>query len=379
MLRLPQPDGTLTGYEIRGPRSWPVPSGPARSRVAFAAAHVVADPYADNTPGSPAVLDWDATLAFRAHLIRHGLGVAEAMDTAQRGMGLTWETTKELIVRSSAQAHELGGAIACGVGTDSRRTITSLDEVVAAYLEQLEVVEEARSQSILMASRQLAELATGADDYAAVYGKILAQVGRPVILHWLGPMFDPALAGYWGSTDTATATEHFLMIIGEHADKIDGVKVSLLDAGHEVALRSSLPDGVRLYTGDDFNYPDLIASGSHALLGIFDAIAPAAATALTALDAGDDDAYRDAFDATVPLSRHLFTAPTFYYKTGIVFLAWLSGHQDAFAMVGGLQSARSLPHLAEAFRLADVAGLLPDADLAEARMRSLLAVHGILD
>jgi len=300
------------------------------------------------------------------------------MDTAQRGMGLTWATTKELIVRSSAQARELGGAIACGVGTDSRTAITSLDEVAAAYLEQLEVVEGAGSQSILMASRQLAELATGADDYAAVYGKILAQVGRPAILHWLGPMFDPALAGYWGSTDTAIATEHFLAIIGEHADKIDGVKVSLLDAEHEVALRAALPAGVRLYTGDDFNYPDLIASGSHALLGIFDAIAPAAATALAALDAGDALAYRDAFDATVPLSRHLFSTPTFYYKTGIVFLAWLSGHQDAFSMVGGLQSARSLPHLAEAFRLADVAGLLPDADLAERRMRSLLAVNGIV-
>jgi len=379
MLRLPQRDGSLAGYQIRGSRSWPVPAGPATTRVAFAAAHVVADPLADNTPGSPATLDWDATLAFRAHLIRHGLGVAEAMDTAQRGMGLTWATTKELIVRSSAQARELGGVIACGVGTDSRSTITSLDEVVAAYLEQLEVVEGAGSQSILMASRQLAELATGADDYAAVYGKILAQAGRPVILHWLGPMFDPALAGYWGSTDISIATDAFLTIIGEHADKIDGVKVSLLNAEHEVALRSALPEGVRLYTGDDFNYPDLIASGSHALLGIFDAIAPAAAAGLAALDAGDDAAYREAFDATVPLSRHLFCAPTFYYKTGIVFLAWLSGHQDAFAMVGGLQSARSLPHLAEAFRLADVAGLLPDADLAEARMRTLLAVNGILD
>lgn len=379
MLRLPRADGSLTGYELRGPRAWPLPSGPARSRVAFAAAHVVADPFADNTPGSPATLDWDATLAFRAHLIRHGLGVAEAMDTAQRGMGLSWATTKELIVRSSAQAHALGGSIACGVGTDSRCSITSLDDVVAAYLEQLEVVDGAGSQSILMASRELAALAAGADDYARVYEKVLAQVSRPVILHWLGPMFDPALAGYWGSTDVEVATRNFLAIVGEHADKIDGVKVSLLDADHEIAVRSALPDGVRLYTGDDFNYPDLIASGSHALLGIFDAIAPAAAVALAALDAGDDVAYRDAFDPTVALSRHLFATPTFYYKTGIVFLAWLSGHQEAFSMVGGLQSARSLTHLAEAFRLADVAGLLPDADLAEARMRSLLAVHGILD
>jgi len=379
MLRLPQRDGSMARYEMRGPRTWPVPSGRATSRVAFAAAHVVADPLADNTPGSPARLDWDDTLAFRAHLIRHGLGVAEVMDTAQRGMGLTWATTRELIVRSSAQAHELGGSIACGVGTDSRTAITSLDDVVAAYLEQLEVVEGAGSQAILMASRDLSELATNAEDYAVVYGKILAQVGRPVILHWLGPMFDPALAGYWGSTDVETATASFLAVVGENAGKVDGVKVSLLDAEHEVSLRAALPAGVKLYTGDDFNYPDLIASGSHALLGIFDAIAPAAAAALAALDAGDDVAYQDAFDATVPLSRHLFAAPTFYYKTGIVFLAWLSGHQHAFTMVGGLQSARSLPHLAEAFRLADVAGLLPDDDLAKARMRSLLAVHGILD
>ncbi len=378
VLALPRPDGSLLDHPIHGPRDWVVPASPARSRVAFAAAHVVADPYADNTPGAPAVLDWDATLAFRAHLVRHGLGVAEAMDTAQRGMGLTWDTTRELIIRSSAQARDLGGSIACGVGTDAGPArLDSLNEVVAAYLEQLEVVEDAGAQAILMASRQLAALASGPEDYALVYGKVLAQVSRPVILHWLGPMFDPALAGYWGYPDVARATTAFLGLLTEHAARIDGVKVSLLDAEHEVALRAALPAGVRLYTGDDFNYPDLIASGSDALLGIFDPIAPAAATALAALDAGDTAAYQDAFAATVPLSRHLFTAPTYYYKTGIVFLAWLSGHQDAFSMVGGLQSARSLPHLAEAFRLADLAGLLPDPDLAERRMRALLAVHGI--
>jgi hypothetical protein len=380
-LRLPDERGGLSEYRLHQPRSWadgPTAISPARTRLAFAAAHVVADPYADNGPAAPAVLDWDATLAFRTHLVRHGLGVAEAMDTAQRGMGLTWDTTRELIHRSAAHVRGLGGSIACGAGTDSAPTqLTDLAEVIAAYSEQVEVVEAAGAQVILMASRQLAALARDGDDYARVYGRLLEQVRQPVILHWLGPMFDPALAGYWGSDDVGQATENFLAIVRAHAAKVDGVKVSLLDAEHEVALRAALPDGVRLYTGDDFNYPDLIASGSDALLGIFDPIAPAAAAALHALDVGDDAGYHDAFDATVPLSRHLFGAPTFYYKTGVVFLAWLAGHQDAFTMVGGLQSARSLPHLAQAFRLADQAGLLPDPDLAVARMRSLLAVYGV--
>jgi len=380
-LRLPAADGTLADYQLRGPGAalaGAARRGPARSRVAFAAAHVVADPLADNAPGSPAVLDWDATLAFRTHLVSHGLGVAEAMDTAQRGMGLTWATTRELIQRSAAHVRALGGTIACGAGTDSATgPLTSLDQVVDTYAEQLAVVEGSGAQAIVMASRQLAGLARDGDDYATVYGRLLEQVREPVILHWLGPMFDPALAGYWGSGDVATATRNFLAIVTEHAAKIDGVKVSLLDADHEVALRAALPAGVRLYTGDDFNYPDLIASGSDALLGIFDPIAPAAAVALGALDDGDDAGYRAAFDPTVPLSRHIFGSPTFYYKTGVVFLAWLAGHQDAFAMVGGLASARSLPHLATALRLADAAGLLPDPDLAAARMRALLAIHGI--
>ncbi|HEY3507149.1 MAG TPA: dihydrodipicolinate synthase family protein [Actinocatenispora sp.] len=371
-------DGRLAPYTLRDTVLWPRPDGPAAARVAYAAAHVVANPLADNTPGAPAALDWDATLAYRRHLWSYGLGVADAMDTAQRGMGLDWAATRELVRRSAAEAATVPGArLGCGAGTDHAGELSTLDDVVAAYEEQVAVVEDAGATVILMASRQLARIARGPDDYAEVYGRLLAQVRTPVVLHWLGEMFDPALAGYWGSADIPTATKAFLDIVAAHSSTVDGVKVSLLDAEHEVALRAALPPGVRLYTGDDFNYPDLIGSGSHALLGIFDAIAPAASTALTALSAGDNERYREILDPTVPLSRHVFGAPTYHYKTGIVFLAWLAGHQDAFTMVGGMQSARSLPHLAETFRLADAAGLLPDPYLAVARMRKILTLHGI--
>jgi hypothetical protein len=381
-LALPRADGSTESYRLSAPRQWDRPTGGFTSRVAFAAAHVVADPLADNTPGAPARLDWDATLAFRRHLWAHGLGVADAMDTAQRGMGLTWDTTAELVRRSAAEAATCGGVVACGAGTDhlpwpAGLESLTLDDVIAGYEQQLAVVEDAGARPILMASRHLAATARGADDYAKVYGRLLGQARQPAILHWLGPMFDPALEGYWGSSDLGIATKTFLALVREHAAAIDGVKVSLLDEDHEVALRAALPAGVRLYTGDDFNYPQLIASGSDALLGIFDAIAPAAATALAALDRGDIQGYDEAFGPTVALSRHLFSTPTYYYKTGICFLAWLAGHQDAFTMVGGLQSARSVPHLVEVFRLADQAGLLPDPDLAAGRMRQFLAVNGV--
>lgn len=378
-LRLPTADGRLEAYALSSGASPWVPAGsPPVSRTVFAAAHVVADPLADNSPGAAAVLDWEATLAFREHLVRHGLGVAEAMDTAQRGMGLTWDTAADLIRRSAAQTLAAGGRIACGVGTDTGGDPAgSLAEVISRYLAQLAVVEDAGAQAILMASRDLVRLADGPDDYARVYSEVLGQVGTPAILHWLGPMFDPALEGYWGSSEVAVATSSFLEVIRDNRTAVDGVKVSLLDADHEVALRSALPEGVRLYTGDDFNYPELIETGSHALLGIFDAIAPAASAALHALDAGDLDEYHRVLAPTVPLSRHLFSAPTFYYKTGVVFLAWLNGHQPGFRMVAGLESARGLPHLAQAFRLADAAGLLAEPELAVQRMRLLLHVHGV--
>lgn len=379
-ISLPTAEGTLAPYRVRDSlRARPAPGRPA-TRIAYAAAHVVADPLTDNGAGAPAAVDWEATLRFRRHLWSYGLRVADAMDTAQRNMGLDWAATRELIQRSAAEAKAYGDPaelVACGAGTDHAPGAATLPEIVAAYTEQIETVRDAGAGVIIMASRQLAAVAQGPADYHAVYGELLSQVDRPVILHWLGEMFDPNLAGYWGSPDVETATESFLRLIRDYADKIDGVKVSLLDAGHEVRLRAALPDGVKLYTGDDFNYPELIASGSHALLGIFDAIAPVAAAALHALDTGDTARYDEIFAPTVPLSRKIFETPTYHYKTGIVFLAWLAGHQDAFAMLNGAQSARSIVHLAEVFRLADGAGLLPDLELAVHRMRTLLAVHGV--
>ncbi|NDL56914.1 dihydrodipicolinate synthase family protein [Phytoactinopolyspora mesophila] len=382
-VELPTANGGTIVHTLHEPGVWTKPTGPFQSRVAFAAAHVVADPLGGNTPGAPAVVDWDTTLAFRHHLWSYGLGLAEAMDTAQRGMGLDWTTTQELIRRSATEAASVGARIAAGAGTDHlQEPATTLDEVVAAYETQIGTVQDAGAQVILMASRHLAAVAKTPDEYRAVYDRTIPMAGSPVILHWLGPMFDPALHGYWGSADVDTATAQVVELIRDHAANIDGVKVSLLDADHEKAFRAQLPDGVRLYTGDDFNYPELIrgdgASHSDALLGIFAAIAPAASAALRALDNGDDDAYDAAFAPTVPLARHVFGAPTYYYKTGIAFLSWLSGLQPGFTMVGGLQSARSLPHLVETFRLADAARLLPDPDLAAARMTALLTTYGAL-
>ncbi|MGW0772351.1 dihydrodipicolinate synthase family protein [Streptomyces sp. NPDC002835] len=380
-IGLPRADGSLFSYEPRTEPLCLTAGAQLTSRTVFSAAHVVADPYADTSPDSPAAVDWDATLAFRRHLWSHGLGVAEAMDTAQRGMGLDWAGAAELIRRSAAEAKAVGGAIACGVGTDQLTGPASLDAVRDAYEQQLALVESTGAQAILMASRALAAAAASADDYLAVYGHLLRQAAEPVVLHWLGPMFDPALEGYWGSSDLDTATETFLEVIAAHPDKVDGIKVSLLDARREVELRRRLPQGVRCYTGDDFNYPELIAGDergfSHALLGIFDPLGPLAAEAVRVLDTGDTAGFRKLLDPTVELSRHLFQAPTRYYKTGVVFLAWLAGHQSHFTMVGGLQSARSLPHLARAYELADGLGLFPDPALAEARMKSLLDVYGV--
>jgi hypothetical protein len=393
-IKLPQAGGTLAAFTPRAAVAWPTPSGAQRwNRVAFAAAHVVADPRAAIDPWLETAVDWDATLAFRRHLWSHGLGVAEAMDTAQRGMGLDWPTSLELIRRSIAEARGIPGAVVfSGAGTDhlppaANRT---LDDVIAAYEEQCSAIEKAGGRVILMASRALAACARSPDDYARVYGRVLSQVREPVILHWLGEMFDPALAGYWvGAGGLASDPEHkratdvCAMVIEANAAKVDGVKVSLLDAGKEIALRSRLPRGVRMYTGDDFNFAQLIggdASGhSDALLGIFDAIAPAASAALTALAAGDRTTFDAILAPTVPLSRHVFAAPTRFYKTGVVFLAWLNGHQSHFAMVGGQQSTRSVLHLCEVFRLADGAGLLRDPELAVARMRTFLRLNGVED
>ncbi|MFG1906718.1 dihydrodipicolinate synthase family protein [Kribbella sp. NPDC048928] len=377
--------GRLQSYRLSGT---PVAHGtyqPAQSRLAFAAAHVVADPLGDNSPGAPAAIDWEHTLEFRRHLWSLGLSVAEAMDTAQRGMGLDWQATQELIRRSAAEAPD--GRIAVGVGTDQLTAPTtasgadSLDAVIAAYEEQLAVAEGVGAQPIMMASRALCAVAQSPDDYRKVYDRLLSQSSRPVILHWLGPMFDPALEGYWGSGSFDSAVDTVVDLINDNVAKVDGIKISLLDASKEVALRNRLPEGVRLYTGDDFNYPELIRGDgerhSHALLGIFAAIAPAAAAALSALDRGDLEEYERVFAPTVPLARQIFSAPTYYYKTGIAFLAWLNGFQPGFTMVGGLQTGRSLPHLADTFRLADRAGVLTNPELAVDRFRQLLRVSGI--
>lgn len=381
VVALPSADGTWREVEPAEPRDWAEHPQGFTSRVAFAAAHVVADPLVPNVPGAPAALDWDATLAFRRHLFRYGFGVAEAMDTAQRGMGLDWPAVTELVRRSAAQAAEAGARIASGAGTDQAPDARTLRAVTDAYLEQVEMVQEAGSQVIVMASRQLAAVAQSADDYRSVYREVLARAQEPVVLHWLGEMFDPQLRGYWGSADVPTATRTFLELCTEHAEKIDGVKVSLLSAEHEVGLRAALPDGVRLYTGDDFNYPSLIRGDgerhSDALLGAFAAITPAASAALAALDAGDLDTYEAEMAPTLPLSRLVFETPTFYYKTGVAFLAWLSGFQPGFTMVGGLQSARGLVHLSSVYELANAARLFPDADLAAERMRLWLAGAGL--
>lgn len=377
-LRLPQGDGTWLEHTLGEPATWQRPCGAITSRIAFAAAHVVPDRFAENVPGAPAAVDWDATLAFRSHLFSWGLGVAEAMDTAQRGMGMDWAAAKELIQRSAAQAKAAGARIAAGVGTDHLPANgPTLGTVLRGYEEQLTVVEDAGAQPILMASRHLAAVAGGPDDYLAVYARLLEQTSRPVILHWLGPAFDPALKGYWGSIDLSAATATVLSLIKQHADKIDGIKVSLLDAEHEKRLRAALPAGVRLYTGDDFHYPELIrGDGVHhsdALLGVFAAIPAAASAALQALDRGDRAAYDAVLAPTLQLARHLFAEPTYYYKTGIAFLAWLNNLQPAFTMIGGLQSARSAIHLAETFRLADRAGALADPEHAANRLRVFLA------
>ncbi|MCY0929964.1 dihydrodipicolinate synthase family protein [Streptomyces sp. H27-H1] len=380
-IRLPSVDG---GLRLHSPGTAPLAlltCGPAHSRTFFSAAHVVADPLFASAESGP-VIDWESTLAFRHTLWRQGLGVAEAMDTAQRGMGLDWPGAAELIRRSTAEARSVGGRIVCGAGTDQLApdTAHSLAAVTAAYEEQLAHVEACGAPAVLMASRALAAAARGPEDYLSVYGGLLRQSSRPVVLHWLGPMFDPALEGYWGHEDLDEATDVFLKIISEYPEKVDGIKVSLLNAGREVDIRRRLPAGVRCYTGDDYHYPELIAGdgelASDALLGIFDPIAPIAARAALALDQDDPAGFRELLDPTVALSRHLFAPPTRYYKTGVVLLAWLAGHQEHFAMVGGMHSARSLPHLATAYELADRLGLFPDPELAEARMRQLLALHG---
>lgn len=382
-IRLPAADGSLGDYSLVGVPTERPATVPVFNRIAYAAAHVVSDPRRERDPWSAPAIDWDRTMAFRHHLWDHGFRIAEAMDTAQRGMGLAWPQASELISRSLAEARNRPGAdLACGAGTDhlAPADARSLDDVIAAYETQVGHVEAEGGRAILMASRALARMARSAEDYHRVYGRILSQTRDKVVLHWLGDMFDPQLAGYWGSARFEEALETVLGIIADNRDKVEGIKISLLDNAKEVALRSRLPEGVLCFTGDDFNYAELIEGDgrqySHALLGIFDAVAPQASKALAALHAGDTATFRATIAPTVPLSRKIFEAPTQYYKAGIVFLAWLNGHQDHFTMPAGLQSARGMLHYAEIFRLADQARVLDRPDLAVERMQALLRVGG---
>lgn len=381
-LILPGKSG-LERYELRSPHTLSNVRMPARSRRAYAAAHVVIDPLRTSDPVQAPEVDWEATLAYRHHLWDLGLGVAEAMDTAQRGMGLPTGLVRQLIERSSHAAAQRGAAICCGANTDSLDPAapTTLRGIEDAYLEQCSWIEGSGGQTVIMASRALCRTASSADDYLSVYGRVLQELDRPAILHWLGDMFDPQLTGYWGSADLDVAADTVLELIRANSAKVDGIKVSLLDAQREIDLRLRLPHGVRMFTGDDFNYPELVrGDGEHhsdALLGIFDAIAPLAAEALAHLDADDMATYERVLAPTVPLSRAIFEQPTYHYKTGIVFLSYLRGFQSHFTMLAGAQSTRSIEHLARVFKLADGAGLFTDPDLAAARMRPVLATSGV--
>ncbi|WP_022887366.1 dihydrodipicolinate synthase family protein [Glaciibacter superstes] len=386
-LLLLSADGQASRVPLAPASGFTRPSTPLVSRVAYAAAHVIPKPWADNVPGAPADLDWDATLAFRHHLWSWGLGVADAMDTAQRNMGLDPAATRELITRSAAEAHSVGGSLVVGVNTDHvDDEIISLGAVIDAYTEQLHFAENAGARVVLMASRHLARAAQNAEDYRRVYREVLAKAGAPAILHWLGEAFDPSLAGYFGSTDVATASDTVAAIIDENQSRVAGIKMSLLDAAAEIALRFRLPESASMFTGDDFNYVGLIAgeatdhSAAHhsdALLGAFAAVGPNASAAIQALDAGDLDGYHRILGPTEALSRQIFAAPTFYYKTGVAFLSWLNGHQASFSMVGGLHAARSLPHLSEIVHLANESGALELPELAAARWSSMLALNGV--
>lgn len=387
-VTLPTENGSTETYILGDSKEFEVANAGTMPRIAYSAAHVVADPLSDCNPSLDTAIDWDATIEYRRYLWSLGLGVADAMDTAQRGMGVDWPNSLELIKRSidAAQDFEKGNGVALlasGGGTDQLEpgAYVTIDDVIGAYEEQCEAIEGAGGRIILMASRALAAVATSPDDYLKVYDRILGQVKEPVIIHWLGEMFDPALAGYWGSNDHWAAMETCLDMLKNNVAKVDGVKVSLLEADKEIAMRNKLPDGVRMYTGDDFNFPDLIAGDddgySDALLGIFDAIAPAASAALAAMGKQDMAGYHDILGPTLPLSRHIFKDPTRFYKTSVVFLAYLNGHQQHFLVVGGQEGTRSTLHLAELFRLADKAGLFRNPDIAADRMASVMTVHGV--
>ncbi|TQR15533.1 dihydrodipicolinate synthase family protein [Psychrobacillus soli] len=384
-INLPNQEGKVTTYKLNEQKDFQLPEKPFQSRIAYAAAHVVFNPYSDIANKDSSSVDWEKTIEFRKYLWSLGYKIAEAMDTAQRGMGLDWELSKELIKRSLQESKITGGGVACGAGTDHliEDKVYSLDEIIEAYLEQTTYIEKYDGEIILMASRALAKAAKSPEDYIYVYRKVLEQVEKPVILHWLGDMFDPKLANYWGYEDLDSAMDTCLMVIQNNTNKVNGIKLSLLDKDKEISMRNILPSTVKMYTGDDFNYPELIQGDkdnfSHALLGIFDPIAPIAAYALAKLDENDMEGYKAILEPTVPLARHIFQTPTFHYKTGVVFLAYLNGHQNHFRMVNGAENNRSIVHLSELFKLADQAGVLINQKLAIQRMNQVLLLSGVYE
>ncbi len=379
-IQLPDPQGKFTRYVLTGE---PIPVKgivPDPVRTVFSAAHVVADAWSANDPSGRAAIDWDRTLEFRQYLADLGLGIAEAMDTAQRGMGLDWSGALELIERTRKSLPDALVFNGCGTDHLEHATVKNLDQVRAAYLEQVEAIQAVGGRIILMASRALVRAANSRQDYVDMYSQVMSACDQPVILHWLGEMFDPALAGYWGSDCFADNLETCIEVIRANESKVDGIKISLLDKDKEIEMRRRLPASVKMYTGDDFNYPELIQGDdqgySHALLGIFDPLAPAAAHAVNLLGKGDVEGFRRVLDPTVPLARLIFRSPTQYYKTGVVFLAWLNGFQDHFVMLGGAQAMRPLPYFVDVFKLADSCGLLRNPDLAVHRMQQLLSMYG---
>lgn len=379
-IKLPDTSGRLQDYTLAGTPLPASPLGADPARIVLAAVHVVADPFTSNDPTGLAAIDWESTIAFRRHLDGLGLGIAEAMDTAQRGMGLDWPGALELIRRTRSELPDALVLNGCGTDQLNPDDARSLDDVRRAYMEQLEAIQGIGGRIVVMASRALARVAESPDDYRRIYREVLTACDQPAVLHWLGEMFDPALAGYWGAESFDTAVEVALEVIGESVGQVDGIKISLLDRDKEIAMRRRLPEGVRMYSGDDFNYPELIQGDelgySDALLGIFDPLAPAAALAVSLLGKGDRAGFRRVLDPTVPLSRLIFRAPTQYYKTGVVFLAWLNGFQSHFVMLNGHQALRPLPYFTEIFCRADQIGLFQDPELAVYRMRKLLEIYG---
>ena len=383
-IKLPDEQGKLQDYVMQASPVKVVARPSFTSRIAMAATHVVVDPLAGGQPGEGEKIDFDTTISVRCHLASLGFGIAEVMDTSQRGMGLAPAAAMELVEKSNAALVAEGySPVFAGCGTDdiSPDEEVQLDDLVDAYLRQVEKVQNAGARVIVMASRKVAEWARNADDYVKVYKEVLGACEKPAILHWLGEMFDPALRGYWGADEMDEAIDCVLGIIKENSAKVDGIKVSLLDKDIEIEMRRRLPEKVRMYTGDDFNYPELITGDekghSDALLGILGPIAPVASEALEALDNNDAKLCRKLLASTEPLSRHIFCSPTYHYKTGVVFLAWLNGLQNHFVMLSGAQAMRPLPYFARLFRLADECGLLSDPMLATHRMNSFLSLYGL--